>query len=96
MPKRVTQPTPHAAIGARLGAFRLALGHKKLGEYAEAAGIAGNTYSQNESGVKRIDVEPATKLKHRYGITLDWIYAGDPDALPYAVVAAMQKYLRTS
>jgi len=91
MARKVIQATPHADIGARLKAARLSLGHDHLGDYAENAGIKPNAYSQNETGVKRIEVDAALSLKRKYGVTLDWIYAGDESSLPYKFVNGMAR-----
>jgi len=34
------------------------------------------------STILRITIGVAMKIRDRYGVTLDWIYAGDPHALP--------------
>lgn len=44
--------------------------------------IAPNRWSQYERGDRRITLQIAIKLCERYGLTLDWIYRGDPSGLP--------------
>ena len=91
MPRKVRQATPHAEIGKRLRSARLALGQNNLGNYAEAAGIAANAYSQHETGAKRISLEAALALRERYGLTLDYIYAGDDTGLQHGLAIKISK-----
>jgi transcriptional regulator with XRE-family HTH domain len=78
-----------SAIAARLRLTRRVIG---LGQYefANRANIAGNTYNQYEQGKKRPTIENAMALCHEYGLTLDWIYAGDPGNLPYTLAKAIE------
>lgn len=43
--------------------------------------IGANTYSQYESGISRPTVENALRLVDAYGLSLDWIYRGEPGEL---------------
>ena len=72
------------AIAERLIATRKAIGLKQA-EYAERAGIPNNTYNQYEQAKGRPSLDFAFKLCDTYGLTLDWIYAGDPSGLPYRI-----------
>ena len=76
-------------IAARLRVTRQAFG---MGQYdfADRAGIAGNTYNQYEQAKKRPTIENALALCRAYGLTLDWVYAGDPSGLPYKVADAIK------
>lgn len=57
-------------------------------EYADAIG-AGRTQVKNwENGSSRPAVEYALKMKERYGLTLDWLYAGEDRDLPSRVFEA--------
>lgn len=69
-----------AAIGRRLQLSRAALGVSQS-EFADRCEIARNTYNQYEKGVNKPPVEAALKMRELYGLTLDWIYAGDPSTL---------------
>ena len=71
-----------AAIGKRLQLTREVLGFNQA-DFADRCGIARNTYNQYEMGVNRPPVEAALKLRELFGLTLDWIYAGDSSALKY-------------
>jgi len=63
------------AVAARLRRTRTATGLSQS-QFADAAGIARNTYNQHESGERLPSLEEALKLCSVYGLTLDWIYRG--------------------
>jgi transcriptional regulator with XRE-family HTH domain len=74
----------------RLTAIRKAL---KLGERSDAArilGVSNTRYHNWETGVGLIPVDQAIKLKEMFGVTLDFLYAGDQSALPLRVVEAIR------
>lgn len=83
-----------AAIGARLVVTREALGYSSQTDFADKAGLAQNTYNQYETGAKRPSLDFAIKLCRAYGITLDWIYMGDPSGLPYKLADAIREVRR--
>jgi transcriptional regulator with XRE-family HTH domain len=72
------------AIAKRLRATREALGIKQA-EFAERANIPNNTYNQYEQAKGRPSLDFAFKLRDTYGLTLDWIYDGDPSGLPHRI-----------
>lgn len=80
-------PNPESleAIGRRLKATRLALGHPAQGDFAKHAGIKANTYNQWEQGLIRPSLDGAKALCRTYRLTLDWIFLGDPSALPHGL-----------
>ena len=47
--------------------------------------------NQYESGERKITVPVTTRLKDAFGITLDWIYAGDPSGLPKRIADRLLK-----
>ena len=59
-------------------------------EFCERARIATNTYNQFEKGKKRPSIENALRLCEAYGLTLDWIYRGDPSALRFSMADAIK------
>lgn len=71
------------AIGRRLVAAREALGILSQAELCRALRVGLSQWNQFETGERRITIDIALKLKHRYGITTDWIYDGDPSMLPF-------------
>ena len=72
------------SIAKRLRATREALGMKQA-EFAERADIPNNTYNQYEQAKGRPSLDFAFKLRDTYGLTLDWIYDGDPSGLPHRI-----------
>lgn len=72
------------AIGKRLQLSREALGVSQS-EFADRCEIARNTYNQYEKGVNKPPVDAALKMRELYGLTLDWIYAGDPSTLRHEI-----------
>jgi transcriptional regulator with XRE-family HTH domain len=44
--------------------------------------VQRNLYNPFEKGRRRITIDAATKIRDRYGISLDWIYCADQRVLP--------------
>jgi len=85
----------YAEISARLRAVR-GVFEMQPKEFYEAAGITGGIFYNWETGNHRISVDGALKLRNRYGLTLDWIYCGNVDALPHKVASALRSSPRES
>jgi DNA-binding XRE family transcriptional regulator len=68
--------------GKRLAAARIALGMTQE-TMAEALLVERKAYAHWETG--RIMPQPLAmiRLKQQFGISLDWIYAGDPSGLSW-------------
>ena len=77
----VDMPTTSKNTGRRLLRTREAL-ELSQAEFCRQIGVERNLYNPFEKGRRRITIDVAMKIRDRYGITLDWIYAGDPHALP--------------
>ena len=73
---------PYKAIGKRLVAVRHALGISSQAELCRTLGVLKSQWNQYETGERRITIDVALKLKMLYGITIDYIYTGDPSGLP--------------
>lgn len=69
------------AIGKRLQITREAIGITAA-QLCRSLDIKPNRWSQYESGERPITMAVANKLCDTYGLTLDWIYRGDPSGLP--------------
>jgi transcriptional regulator with XRE-family HTH domain len=80
----VDMPMTPKDIGRRLLRTREALGLSQA-EFCRQIGVERNLYNPFEKGRRRITIDVAMKIRDRYGITLDWTYAGDPHALPSAL-----------
>ena len=70
-------------IASRLEVTREALG-LTAADLCRQTGIKPNQWSQfvNPTKKRRITLDAAYKLRDEYGISLDWIYDGDPSNLP--------------
>ena len=77
----VDMPMTPKNTGRRLLRTREAL-ELSQAEFCRQIGVERNLYNPFEKGRRRITIDVAMKIRNRYGITLDWIYAGDPHALP--------------
>lgn len=77
------------AIGKRLELTRQVFGYQQ-NEFCQKAGIAENTYNQYEKGQRRPSVDMALRLVDAFGITLDWIYRGDPSGLHHRTAEAIK------
>lgn len=76
-------------VAHRLEMTRIALGYENQTEFAEKANLTQNRYSQYETGKRPLTLDAALKLKRTYGVTLDWLFAGDRNGLPHAVWSAL-------
>ena len=83
MKRQRPDPTSPAEIGARLALTRRALGYTTT-TMCRMMGSAshGSTYSNYESGIRRISLDHAIELYRRCRLTLPWIYLGELDTLP--------------
>jgi len=79
-----------AQIGNRLRAARLALGLSQKEVY-EAIGVKAATWNHWESGKRMPDPMAMADLYRLYGVTIEWIYAGDPKGLPFGVAQTILK-----
>ena len=84
----------NSAIALRLVVTREALGMRQ-GEFAAKSEIAANTYNQYEQGKNRISLDKAIALCDEFGMTLDWIYRGEPSGLKVALWNAIRDYVTT-
>lgn len=77
-------------IGNRLKAARLALGLSQK-ELYEAIGVKAATWNHWETGRRMPDPLAMTELYRRHGVTMEWIYAGDPKDLPFGFAQTVLK-----
>jgi len=68
--------------GLRLRAIRHALGYETIREFAVTTKVHEDALGTWENGKVWVPQYFVRKLKHRYGVTFDWIYDGDPSGLP--------------
>lgn len=69
-------------ISKRLVLTRKALGFESQIDFCKAIRVQKNIYNPFEKGKRRISLAIAMKIRRRFGISLDWIYCGDPTSLP--------------
>lgn len=82
-PKRVE-------IGRRLKAARDALGLSQA-DICRAVDVSPSRWNQWETGGKLPDALVMAEVSRRYGITMDWVFAGNPAGLPHAISSKLLK-----
>lgn len=94
MPERYRESL--AAIAERLEIAREALGYHSQTAFIQAIGegMTAQKWSNYLSGLNRIPVPTATILCRKFGLTLDWIYHGDPSALRHALAEKLDEISR--
>ena len=88
-PKYQFNPRNLDAIAGRLVMLRSAMGMSQR-EFADAAGIATNTYNQYEKAKSRPELDKAILICDRFQVTLDWLYFGEIAGLPYHVTERLR------
>lgn len=82
-------------VARRLTLSRIASG-KDPGVFAELADISGSNYSQFENLWRKLSLRAAMKICQAHGLTLDWLYRGDPNGLSIrthdAIVTATKEH----
>lgn len=74
-------PAWQKEVGQRLVLARDALRLKAV-ELASSLGITPQRLSNYETGFRPFDLQLAMELSRKHGITMDYIYRGDPRGLP--------------
>lgn len=82
MPSSVKSTQQTVEAGRRLADTRLALGLTQE-QLAEEIGVTRGALANWEQGSRFPDVAAMMRLYHRRRVPLDWIYIGNPAALPY-------------
>ena len=75
-----------AAFGQRLIAARKAAGFVKQNAFATELGISSSRLSQWEAGRRTPDMFYLGKIITITGVTLDWLYFGNPSGMPYGII----------
>lgn len=73
---------PFGDIAARIRWHRTQVVKMDLEPYAQRIGFKRQRYGNWESGEYRLSLDGALALRRTYGLSLDFIYEGIPDALP--------------
>lgn len=79
---RAAKPLNLPDIGRRLRATRDALGLTQE-VAAQIGAVSDNAWSMWEKGERTPAPGSMLRLRVEFGISLDWIYAGDPARLPH-------------
>ncbi len=82
--KIARDPAWQVEVGQRLILARNALGINQA-RLAAALKISAQRLSNYERGDRPLDLELAMELSRRYGVTMDYIYRGDPRGLPLEI-----------
>lgn len=77
-------------IAHRIIATREALGLRPI-DVCNDLGFRPNAYSQWESGTNRPNLDDMIRFCARYGLTLDWIYRGDPSGLQHGLATKLRQ-----
>ena len=86
---------PYQDIAIRLLEVREALGLSQA-DFARGAKIGIPTMANWESGVYRVSLNGALKLRETYGLPLDFIFCGNVDMLPSKIASALRSSPRES
>jgi len=76
----MTDEKPYEDIAIRLRWHRNLVGLTQA-DYAESIGVKRARYSLWESGSHRLSLDGALAIRHRYGLSLDFLYEGIAAAL---------------
>lgn len=78
-------PESREAVRERLERVRQVLEIKTQAEFAARANVAPQTYSGWMSLERDVSRQAARRLAEVYGLSLDFIYRGNKDALPHKI-----------
>lgn len=73
---------PFADIAERLKWHRETIIDATQLEYARSIGVKRAALSLWEAGTHRLSLDGALALRNKYGVSLDFMYEGNDDALP--------------
>lgn len=80
-------------VARRLRRTRLALRIAEQQEFGKRAGLTQSAYHHFESGDRCLTLRAALRMCETYGLTLDWLYRGDPSGLPYRLASELAREL---
>ncbi len=76
-------PSTFPEIGRRLRLLRMALTPaSNPAAFARQVGLTRTAWMRCEIGAARLGLTTALALRQKFGVSLDWIYAGDESILP--------------
>ena len=71
-------------VGQRLETAAKVLDKKQV-DMGTVAGASPQAWNNYVHGARPLPIDAAISLCNRFGLTLDWIYRGDPSGLPRAL-----------
>ena len=81
----------NAAMAKRLIQTRRALGYDTQRGLTDEIGILSHQYNRFETGDRRVSLGIALLIYDRFGVSLDWIYCGDPAGLPASLYRKIKR-----
>lgn len=93
MPAETENGRYKAACGLRLQQIREALGFDTRRSFAAALpdDVSEDRLAKWEDGAAMMPARYAVFIKARWGVTIDWLYAGDPSNLPNSLYQELQR-----
>lgn len=84
--------TPYSPdlVGLRIMRLRESHGVKQA-DFARMIGVKPQELFAWESGERRPSIAKALPLVEQFGVTLDWLFLGDPSNLPHRVAQVLLK-----
>ena len=73
---------PFADIAERIKWHREGVMRMRQEDYAASIGVKRSALSLWEAGTHRLSLDGALALRNKYGLSLDFMYEGNDDALP--------------
>lgn len=77
-------------VGRRLMLLRDVF-HMSQTAFGKIAGLSQSRYSQYETGERLLPIPVAISLSNTFGVSLDWLYMGEPNAMPLDLWRKIQK-----
>ena len=85
---------PFEDIATRLKWHRTKVLGQTQAEFVESIGVKRSAYSLWEAGTQRLSLDGALVLRKKYGLSLDFLYEGNDDALPMALRNAWRENIQ--
>lgn len=82
-------------VALRLNALLLAKGLKDA-DIARMFKIKPQTWNNYTQGERPLPIPIALQLAERFGITLDWLYRGDTQAMPHGLLLSIQAHFQSA
>jgi len=85
-------PDDRQVIGRRIAELRIAWGYKRNQTgFAALLGITRSSLSNFEQGLRRPTIDQLGRIRKVTGVSWDWIFHGNDDALRYDLVKKLKE-----